>query len=123
MFIPLVVIIFEQDGFTNFMTYSPKVFDDDKNYRKQMNSLLKRVQEDLSRGRQVDIKGVYVKHLETPLANRHHMCYFSTYNHIVGDHRPLHEDSPIFFELSEEENDYVVSQPNLVHTASKHAFV
>jgi hypothetical protein len=25
--------------------------------------------------------------------------------------------------LGEEENDYVISQPNLVHTVSKHAFV
>ena len=123
MFIPLVVVIFEQEGFTNYMTYSPMEFHDGKNYRKQMNNLLKRVQEDIVRGRQVEVKGVYVKHLETPLVNRKHMCYFSTYKHPIGDHKPLHEDSPIFFELGEEENDYVLSQPNLTHTVSKHAFV
>ena len=105
------------------MTYSPMEFHDGKNYRKQMNNLLKRVQEDIVRGRQVEVKGVYVKHLETPLVNRKHMCYFSTYKHPIGDHKPLHEDSPIFFELGEEENDYVLSQPNLTHTVSRHAFV
>jgi hypothetical protein len=123
MFIPLVVVIFEQEGFTNYMTYSPMEFHDGKNYRIQMNNLLKRVQEDIVRDRQVEVKGVYVKHLETPLEARKHMCYFSTYKHLIGDHKPLHKDSPIFFELGEEENDYVISQPNLVHTVSKHAFV
>ena len=105
------------------MTYSPMEFHDGKNYRKQMNNLLKRVQEDIVRGRQVEVKGVYVKHLETPLDARKNMCYFSTYKHLIGDHKPLHEDSPIFFELGEEENDYVLSQPNLTHTVSKHSFV
>ena len=123
MFIPLVVVILERDGFTNFMTYSPSKWDDNKNYRKQLNNLLNRVQDELIRFHRVDVKGVYVKHSETPLINRHHLSYFSTYSHLVGDHKPLHVDSPVFFELNEEENDYVVSQPNLIHTVSKHAFI
>ena len=108
MFIPLIVVILERDGFTNFMTYSPSKWEDNKNYRKQLNNLLNRVQDELIRAHRVDVKGVYVKHIETPLINRYHLCYFSTYSHFIGDHKPLHVDSPVFFVLCLEENDYVL---------------
>jgi hypothetical protein len=140
--IPVVILIFDNEGQITYKAYSPNNYDvdfgdalegavivsNDESFEHKFGQFLARVYNRVAFdsanslnnstcfGR---LKEIHTRRLNIPVNMRGETCYFTTYTHIHTSYNPIHHTSPVLFN----ENDallYANSQPNLLHCRCEH---
>lgn len=137
MNIPVAILIFENEGFISYRAYSPTEYHflpDGSNpdhrdgqfgqflahlYHRIAYDQLNPMNNNTPYGR---LKEIHTRHVQIPIANRGNTCYFTTYVHQHCNYKPIHRESPVFFDAIQA-NNYANMQPNLSHHNCPHEFV
>jgi hypothetical protein len=137
MSIPVAILIFDNEGQISYRAYSPTEYHfrpDGSNpdhrdgqfgqflarvYNRVAYNELQPLNNATNYGR---LKEIHTRHVQIPIAQRFNICYFSTYIHRHTPYKPVHHESPIFFDLNQA-NNYANMQPNLCHPNCPHEFV
>ena len=137
MNIPVAILIFENNNIISYRAYSPTdyLFNDDgsnpDHRSEQFGQFLARVynrvaydsmqplNNNTNYGR---IKEIHSRHIVMPIAERHNICYFTTYIHQHCNYKPVHRSSPVLFDANQA-NNYANMQPNLIPRSCDHEFV
>jgi hypothetical protein len=137
MNIPVAILIFDNEGQISYRAYSPREYHfnaDGSNpdhrseqfgqflaavYNRVSYDQLQPMNNATNYGR---LKEVHSRHIQVQLANRGDVCYFTTYIHQHTPYKPVHRNSPVFFNQNDA-NNYSNQQPNLYHRSCSHEFV
>lgn len=137
MNVPVAILIFDDAGQISYRAYSPREYhfnEDGSNpnhrseqfgqflaavYNRVAYDQLQPINNATNYGR---LKEVHSRHVQVQLANRGNECYFSTYIHQHTPYKPVHRNSPVFFNQNDA-NNYINQQPNLYHRSCPHEFV
>ncbi len=137
MNVPIAILIFEDDGQFIYRAYSPSQYhfnEDGSNpdhrseqfgqflaavYNRVAYNQLQPLNNNTPYGR---LKEVHSRHIQVPIAQRGHTCHFTTYVHQHCPYKPIHRNSPVFFD-DIQANNYANYQPNLHHRSCSHEFV
>jgi hypothetical protein len=138
MNIPVTILIFENDGQISYRAYSPTDYffnEDGSNpdhrseqfgqfnarvYNRVAYDSMQPLNNATNYGR---IKEIHSRHIMVPISQRQAgICYFTTYIHQHCNYKPIHRNSPVFFDANQA-NNYANMQPNLFHRSCSHEFV
>ncbi len=137
MNIPIAILIFDNDGQIFYKAFSPREYHfrpDGSNpdhrdgqfgqflahlYNRISYNQLEPLNNSTNYGR---LKEIHTRHISIPIAARENTCYFTTYTHQNTPYKPVHINSPVFFDCGQAQN-YANSQPNLSHQNCTHEFV
>lgn len=137
MNVPVAILIFDNDGQISYRAYSPQQYhfnEDGSNpdhrseqfgqflaavYNRVAYDQMNPLNNNTNYGR---LKEVHSRHVQIPIQNRGNVCYFSTYIHQHCNYKPVHRNSPVFFD-DIQANNYANMQPNLFHRSCPHEFV
>lgn len=138
MNIPVAILIFDNEGQISYRAYSPDgyIFNADgsnpDHRSEQFGQFLARVHNRVAYdsmqpmnnatnyGR---LKEIHTRHIAVPITDRGNgICYFTTYIHQHCNYKPVHRNSPVFFDAIQADN-YANMQPNLFHRSCSHEFV
>jgi hypothetical protein len=137
MNVPVAILIFDNDGQISYRAYSPQHYyfnEDGSNpdhrseqfgqflaavYNRVAYDQLNPLNNNTNYGR---LKEVHSRHVQVPIQNRGSVCYFTTYIHQHTPYKPVHRNSPVFFD-DIQANNYASTQPNLFHRSCSHEFV
>lgn len=137
MNIPVAILIFDNEGQISYRAYSPTEYHfrpdgsnpdhSDGQFGQFLAHLYNRiaynVQQPLNNATNYGrLKEIHTRHVQIPIASRGNVCYFTTYNHPHTNYKPVHMESPVFFD-SNQANNYANMQPNLYHNNCPHEFV
>lgn len=137
MNIPVAILIFENEGIISYRAYSPTEYHflpDGSNpdhrdgqfgqflahlYNHIAYDQLNPMNNNTPYGR---LKEIHTRHVQIPIADRGNTCYFTTYVHQHCNYKPIHRESPVFFDQIQA-NNYANMQPNLSHHNCPHEFI
>lgn len=137
MNIPIAILIFENNGQVSYRAYSPNnyFFNEDgsnpDHLSEQFGQFLARVHNRIAYdsmqpmnnatnyGR---LKEIHSRHIMRSAGVSQDICYFTTYNNLHTNYKPVHRNSPLFFDVNQA-NNYANLQPNLTHISCIHEFV
>jgi len=137
MNVSVAILIFDNDGQISYRAYSPQQYhfnEDGSNpdhrseqfgqflaavYNRVAYDQLNPLNNNTNYGR---LKEVHSRHVQIPIQNRGNVCYFSTYIHQHCNYKPVHRNSPVFFD-DIQANNYANMQPNLFHRSCPHEFI
>jgi hypothetical protein len=137
MNIPVAILIFDNDGIISYRAYSPTEYyfrpdGSNPDHRDgQFGQFLAHLYTRLAYDQQNPLnnvtnfgrlKEIHTRHVQIPIANRANICHFTTYIHPNTNYKPIHRDSPIFFN-DNQANNYANMQPNLIHQSCPHEFI
>jgi hypothetical protein len=138
MNIPIAILIFNDNGLISYRAYSPNSYhfnEDGSNpdhRSEQFGQFLARVHNRVAHNSMNPMNNntnfgllqeIHTRHAQIPIAQRNNgTCYFSTYIHPHCNYKPVHRNSPVFFD-TEKANTYAGQQPNLFHRECHHEFV
>jgi hypothetical protein len=136
--IPIAILIFDNDGQIIYRAFSPSQYhtlpgvpDEDNTFPDQYGQFLARIYSRISYDTQQPLnnntntgklKEVHTRNIDVPLGQRNNLCYFSTYTHPHTLYKPVHRQSPIFFNFQDAVT-YNNSMPELIHRSCSHEFV
>ena len=137
MNIPVAILIFDNQGQISYRAYSPIEYHflpDGSNpdhrdgqfgqflahlYNRITYDQLNPINNNTNYGH---LKEIYTSHVQIPIASRGNICYFRTDNHPHCNYKPIHRESPIFFDINRA-NNYANLQPNLTHLSCPHEYI
>lgn len=137
MSIPLAILIFDNNGYISYRAYSPTEYHwlpDGSNpdhrdgqfaqflahlYNRVAYNALQPMNNNTNYGH---LKEIHTRHVQIPIADRGNSCYFTTYIVPNTPYKPVHRNSPVFFDATQA-NNYSNTQPNLCHRNCPHEFV
>lgn len=137
MHIPVAILIFDNNGQISYRAYSPRQYhfnEDGSNpdhrseqfgqflaavYNRVAYNQANALDNETVYGR---LKEIHSRHIQVPISERHNVCYFSTYVHQHCNYKPVHRNSPVFFDANQA-NNYANMQPNLTHCNCEHEFI
>lgn len=137
MNIPIAILIFENQGQISYRAYSPTEYHfrpDGSNpdhrdgqfgqflahlYTKVAYDQLNPLNNNTNYGQ---LKEIHTRHVQIHITSRNNICYFTTYNHPHTNYKPVHRESPVFFDVNHA-NNYSNQQPNLTNLSCIHEFV
>lgn len=136
MNIPVAILIFDNQGQISYRAYSPTEYhflpdgsnpdNRDGQFAQFLAHLYTKVAYDqlnpLNNTNYGQLKEIHTRYVQIPIAQRHNICYFTTYNHQHTNYKPVHRESPVFFDVNQA-NNYSNQQPNLTHLSCIHEFV
>ena len=137
MNVPVAILIFDNGGQISYRAYSPQhyYFNEDgsnpDHRSEQFGQFLARVHNRVAYDAQNPmnnqtpygaLKEIHSRHVMIPIAARGTTCYFTTYIHQHTPYKPIHRQSPVFFDVIQAQN-YAGTQPNLYHRECPHEFV
>ena len=138
MNIPIAILIFDNNGQISYRAYSPDAYafnEDGSNpdHRSEQfgqflarvhNRILYNVLQPMNNVTPYgQLKEIHTRHIQIPISERANgICYFTTYIHQHCNYKPVHCNSPVFFDPNQA-NNYASSQPNLNHRSCPHEFV
>lgn len=109
--IPIVILIFQNNGETLYRAYSPL------NYRlnnecngTSYQRFIANVYNDISYNANTSLtrygilKEIHTRYLDTPLTYRDNIIFFSTFSHPLCNYKPVHKESPLFFNCQDSLN-------------------
>ena len=137
MNIPVAILIFDNQGQISYRAYSPSEYHflpdgsnpdhRDGQFGQFLAHLYNRIAYDqlnplnnaTNYGR---LKEIHTRHVQIPIGQRHNICYFTTYVHQHCNYKPIHRESPVFFDAIQA-NNYANLQPNLIHHSCVHELI
>jgi len=137
MKIPVAIITFDNNGLISYRAYSPNNYfsnEDGSNLYNRSEQLAQFLTHVYNRigydsieimnnvSNYGNIKEIHSRYIRIPITDRHNICYFSTFNHQHCNYKPIHVNSPVFFDENQADN-YVNIQSNLFHNQCIHEFV
>jgi hypothetical protein len=137
MHIPVAILIFDDQSQISYRAYSPSEYyfnSDGSNpdhRSEQFGQFLARVYNHIAYDAQNpmnnntphgQLKEIHTRHVVIPITARGATCYFTTYIHQHCNYKPIHRQSPVFFD-GLQANNYAGTQPNLHHRSCHHTFV
>jgi hypothetical protein len=137
MNIPVAILIFINQGHITYRAYSPREYHflpdgsnpdhRDGQFAQFLAHVYNRVSYDAQNPMNNstpfgELKEIHTRHVQIPIANRGHTCYFSTYIHQHTNYKPVDRPSPVLFDPIQAQN-YANTQPNLYHRDCPHEFV
>jgi hypothetical protein len=138
MNIPVAILIFDNNGLITYRAYSPESYhfnEDGSNpdhRSEQFAQFLARVHNRVAynpmdamqnQSNYGQLKEIHTRHVQIPIAQRNNgTCYFSTYIHTQCNYKPIHYNSPVFFDTNLA-TAYADQQPNLGHRNCPHEIV
>ena len=137
MNIPVAILIFDNQGVISYRAYSPREYHflpdgsnpdhRDGQFGQFLAHLYYRIAYDVQNPMNNNtnfgqLKEIHTRHVQIPIADRHNTCYFTTYIHPHTLYKPVHRNSPVFFD-QDRANNYINQQPNLFHLSCQHEFV
>lgn len=137
MNIPVAILIFDNQGQITYRAYSPREYHflpdgSNPDHRDgQFGQFLAHVYNRVAYNEQQPLnnatnygrlKEIHTRHVQIPISQRFNICYFTTYIHRHTPYKPIHRESPVFFDLNQA-NNYANMQPNLSHHNCPHEFV
>jgi hypothetical protein len=132
--IPVAILIFDNDGYITYRAYSPREYqyqqtNNGVDYRLEqfMSSLYNHIAYiDVQPQNNVTLHGklkeVHTRYIQIPIPNRGTICFFTTYEHPHTNYKPVHRESPVFFDSLQASN-YSNVNPNLIHLSCPHEFI
>jgi hypothetical protein len=134
--IPLAILIFDNDGQILYRAFSPNNYntipglpENDNTFPDQYGQFMARIynrisyQQGGSNSTQYGkLKEIHTRYIDTPLSQRTTNCYFTTYVHPHTIYRPVHRQSPVFFDF-QGATSYAAANPDLIHRSCEHEFV
>jgi hypothetical protein len=130
MEIPVVILILEKDDQIFYRAYSPCYFDTQEISRSELyDQFIHRIYDDvgynpltplISYTHYGDLKEVHTRYIHIPIENRGETCFFSTYDNPLCRYRPVHRNTPIYFNqnLADDHRD-----PNLYSHSCSHQII
>ena len=137
MNIPVAILIFDNQGQISYRAYSPTEYHflpdgsnpdhRDGQFSQFLAHLYNRVAYDQQNPNNNNtnygrLKEIHTRHIQIPINQRMGPCYFTTHIHSHCNYKPIHRDSPIFFDPNQA-NSYANLQPNLTHYNCPHEFI
>ena len=127
--VPVVILIINNDGYISYQAYLPDTYD--QSNPNEFNVFLARVYNHISYdcnnalNNNTDIGKlleVHHRHNITPPTIRSPLCYFSTYIHPHCNYKPIHINSPFFFNASDAQS-YSDEHPELCHMSCQLRYI
>ncbi len=119
-------MIFDNNGQTIYRAYSypinPNMIQEEEDLEQEHDRFLSLVYNNISHNNFGILKEAHTRCIQTPIIQAGNTCYFSTYMHQHCNYRPVHRQSPIYFDDARA-RIYANQQPNLEHTSCEHIFL
>jgi hypothetical protein len=137
MNIPVAILIFDNQGEISYRAYSPTEYHflpdgsnpdhRDGQFGQFLAHVYNRVAYDQQNPNNNNtnygrLKEIHTRHIQIPINQRMGLCYFTTYIHPHCNYKPVHRNSPIFFDPNQA-SSYANLQPNLIHYNCPHEFI
>jgi len=148
--IPVVILIYQNEGNTTYKAYSPLNGDSDDNYNENitvnspnnnsnpnsnpnsnitpLQKFVEKVYNHINTYENNEalssnvLREVHSRNIDIPIQNRGSVCYFSTYAHPYTSYNPIHHSSPVMFDAVQAQN-YAEYNPTLLHYSCEHQFI
>lgn len=132
--IPVAILIFDNNGILSYRAYSPTEYNflpegsnHDEEFGQFLAHLYNRIAYDQlnpinNATNYGNLKEIHTRYLQIPITERNNICYFSTYIHPHCNYKPVHHESPVFFDQTQA-NNYANIQTELCHRSCPHEFI
>ncbi len=122
--IPLAILIFDKDGQISYRAYSP--IDSSREFEQFLDDVYNCVSYDsmnyMNGTTYGMLKEIHTRNVSIPLGHRNETCHFMTYSHPLTQYKPIHRQSPVFFD-SIQAQSYATAHNNLYYCKCSHEFV
>ena len=124
---PIAILILDNDGYKTYLAYVPLAYNESND----RDTFLARVYNHIAYDHTDALNNktntgklleVHHRFIDTVVPPRSPLCYFSTYIHQNCNYKPIHVNSPIFFNVDEAEQ-YNSSKPELCHMSCQLRFI
>jgi hypothetical protein len=135
--VPIAILIFSENGQYVYRAYSPHEYrclpdgSDPDHTDEQFGQFIANIYNHIAYNDRNPISNqtnygrlleIHTRHIEFPVDQRENRIWFSTYNHPYCNYRPVHRQSPIFFDVNSAIN-YQQQQQQLRHTSATHQLI